>query len=153
MREVVIGVGELKEGGHKAYYDEIKAAMDDMGLEADDIMAFISDHDGAIRKGMQMFDRPLLGCGCHALQLPLQHVFPLLRRKKQKKPEDPEEDDGEGSTDAGSEPFSDEDSEEPDSEWEDLADGAMDANDHQEKRFKLRKHTLGEEGQSNCEMV
>lgn len=146
LREIVIGVGELKMGGHKAYYEEIKASMENVGLVPDDIMAFVTDHDGAVRKGMAMFDRPLLGCGCHALQLPIGHVLPLLRKKKVVKEgkladkEDDDDDDDDVVTDAGYDAFSDLDSEGPDSEWEDVADGAEGAEEHQVERLRLRKH-------------
>ena len=87
-----------------------------------------------------MFDRPILGCGCHGLQLPIGHVLPLLRRKTTKAKKEEKEDEEDEATDTGSESPSEADSDGHDSEWEDVADGEEDAQQHEDERQRLRKH-------------
>ena len=73
---------EMKKGEGEDYFNAIKGHLVDAGFTPDDIMCFASDHDGFVQKGMRMFDRPLLGCACHALQLPVKHIMPALRSQK-----------------------------------------------------------------------
>ena len=46
------------------------------GLEKADIVAGVSDHEGAVRKGLRLLGVPLVGCGCHAVQLAPKHLLP-----------------------------------------------------------------------------
>ena len=69
----------------------------------------LSDHEGAIRRGCGKLGQEVasVGCGCHALQLPVQHALPALRTRRYRRDEDeegqPEEkDSGSSSSDSDS---------------------------------------------------
>ena len=46
------------------------------------VVAGVSDHEGALRKGLRVMGVDYLGCACHALQLPMKHILPALRKRK-----------------------------------------------------------------------
>jgi hypothetical protein len=55
----------------EAYHGAFVEALEAVGLEATDVLAGLSDHEGAVRKGLRLLGVPLVGCGCHAaLALP-----------------------------------------------------------------------------------
>jgi hypothetical protein len=56
----------------EAYRDAFARALAAVGLETADVIAGLSDHEGAVRKGLRLLGVPLVGCGCHAA--------PLLKR-------------------------------------------------------------------------
>ena len=56
------------------YRDTFLTILDDLDLETKDLSCGMSDHEGAIRKGLRLLTSagrslPLVGCGCHAAQL------------------------------------------------------------------------------------
>ena len=86
---LVVPLGFERNGEHyKAAY---KLALAAVGLEVSDLLCSVSDHEGAVRKGLRLLGSPSVGCGCHAIQLGPKHVLPQfgnpqsrrLRRKLQ----------------------------------------------------------------------
>jgi len=73
------------------YRDAMLEALRLGGLTADDVLIGLSDHEGAVRRGMRLLlgattdlkiGHNLVGCGCHAFQLAPKHGLPPLRPKK-----------------------------------------------------------------------
>ncbi len=84
FNEVCIGVralGAPRTG--ERYAEAFRSVLGTVGLVATDLLAGVSDHEGAIRKGLRLLsDLPLVGCGCHGLQLAPKHVLPDPRKRK-----------------------------------------------------------------------
>ena len=53
----------------EAYHAAFTEALERVGLTPADLVAGLSDHEGAVRKGLRLLGAPLVGCGCHAIQL------------------------------------------------------------------------------------
>ena len=70
----------------EAYCKAFGDGLAKVGLDAKDLTAGVSDHEGALRKGLRLLGVPLVGCGCHTLQLVVKHVLPPLRPRKQPRP-------------------------------------------------------------------
>ena len=66
---------------HKEYHAAFVEALANVGLTSGDLICTVSDHEGAIRKGLRLLDVPSVGCGCHAFQLPVKHIVPPLKKK------------------------------------------------------------------------
>jgi hypothetical protein len=82
---VCAGAVELERPrNHKKYATKTEELVTNTGLELKDFVAAVTDHDGSIRKGMKHLGLPLVGCGCHLVQLPLRHVLPPVRPDKKK---------------------------------------------------------------------
>ena len=80
LNEMCLGVVEMRGSKTHADYSKcFRAVLDAASLHLDDIVAFVSDHEGAIRKSARLLGLTCVGCGCHALQLPIKHVLPPLR--------------------------------------------------------------------------
>ncbi|CAE8595608.1 unnamed protein product, partial [Polarella glacialis] len=65
------------------------AALAGAGLELSDLVRSLSDHEGAIRKGLRDLGPASVGCGTHAFQLCPKHGLPPLREKNQGAPAAP----------------------------------------------------------------
>ena len=127
LGELCLGVVEL---GPKRDHVEMKSKTLDVlrsvGLSQSHVFALMSDHAGAIRKGFDVLYKgtqnppPIIGCGCHLIQLPLNHVVPK-RNMKEKRAEngtgkkDMAEDAGESSesSEESSDPEEEEEASEP----------------------------------------
>jgi hypothetical protein len=70
----------------EAYQQAFAAALAESGLELSDIVCSLSDHEGAIRKGLRDLGPASVGCGTHAFQLCPKHGLPPLREKNQGAP-------------------------------------------------------------------
>ena len=80
---VCLGVQELEQkADHKQYMNAIDAIVTDMGVKVEDTMAFISDHEGALRLATTKGGYNVLGCFCHGVQLPPRHLLPPTRERK-----------------------------------------------------------------------
>ena len=83
LEEICAGVVELQSPRNWAKYKEVTfKLLADIGVQPDDVWVAVSDHEGAIRKGLRMSGFQMLGCCCHGLQLPIKHVIPSKRPKK-----------------------------------------------------------------------
>ena len=80
--QVCLGVVEMRGSKKNADHSaKIQVIPDSASLRSEDIMAFVTDHEGAIRKSGRALGLACVGCGCHALQLPIKHILPPLRAK------------------------------------------------------------------------
>jgi hypothetical protein len=70
----------------EAYQQAFAAALAGAGLELSDLVCSLSDHEGAIRKGLRDLGPASVGCGTHAFQLCPKHGLPPLREKNQGAP-------------------------------------------------------------------
>ena len=61
------------------YHATFVAALQDINLTPTDILLTSSDHESAVRKGMNLLGAPTIGCAAHALQLCCKHSMPALR--------------------------------------------------------------------------
>ena len=66
---------------------DIEAITSSFKLTSDDCMAFISDHEGALRLATARLGYVVLGCFCHGDQLPPRHLLPPTRDKKSSRTE------------------------------------------------------------------
>ena len=82
-RQACIHVARLKgkRDGEK-YRDICLTALDKVGLTPDDIIASLSDHEGAVRRGLVLLGGNSVGCGCHAMQLAVKHALPPTEATK-----------------------------------------------------------------------
>ena len=72
-----LGVEELVEKCDHAYYMQaIDKVVRRMGVTLESTVAFISDHEGALRLATSKAGYCVLGCFCHGVQLPPRHVLP-----------------------------------------------------------------------------
>jgi len=86
LKEVCIGAVEVgRPRDWKAYKNETLSLLSRFGLGPDDIFAAVCDHEGSIRKGFAACGFSLVGCCCHGLQLPMQHVVPPIKQRKRKR--------------------------------------------------------------------
>ena len=86
LQDVCIGVVELcAPRNWQAYKASVTEVLERVGLKPSDIFAAVTDHDGTIRKGFKACGFTLVGCCCHGLQLPIQHVLPPMHAKKKQK--------------------------------------------------------------------
>eukprot|EP00435_Cladocopium_sp_Y103_P015347 s3772_g3.t1 len=60
---------------HATFVDALQA----VDLAPTDILLTSSDHESAVRKGMNLLKAPTIGCAAHALQLCCKHSMPPLR--------------------------------------------------------------------------
>ena len=67
------------------YTELFKKALESVELTPEHIQASVSDHEGAIRKGLRGLGAPLIGCGCHCLQLCCKHALPDLKERTKKR--------------------------------------------------------------------
>ena len=91
LGELCLGVVEL---GPKRDHVEMKNktldVLRNVGMPQSHIFALMSDHAGAIRKGFDVLYNgvqnppPIVGCGCHLIQLPLNHVVPKRNMKEKR---------------------------------------------------------------------
>ena len=58
----------------------MREVLEDVGLKKEDLLVFLTDHEGAIRKAAKEFCT-VVGCGCHGLQLPMRHVLPATKTR------------------------------------------------------------------------
>ena len=80
---VTIDVHILRSPRNQAeYHRVVSLALGAVSLSGLDLLCAISDHEGAIRKGLAQLGVPLVGCACHALQLSIKHMLPALTPKK-----------------------------------------------------------------------
>ncbi|CAE8603292.1 unnamed protein product, partial [Polarella glacialis] len=70
----------------EAYQQAFAAALAGAGLELSDLVCSLSDHEGAIRKGLRDLGPASVGCGTHAFQLCPKHGLPPLREENQGAP-------------------------------------------------------------------
>ena len=86
LHELCIGVVELcAPRNWEAYRNSVTEVLGRVGLVPGDVFAAVTDHDGSIRKGFAACGFTMVGCCCHDLQLPIQHVIPSLNENKRKK--------------------------------------------------------------------
>ena len=62
--------------------DLLLGALQSAGSTTADLVGAASYHEGAMRKGLRLLGIPLLGCGCHALQLAPKHALRPLRERR-----------------------------------------------------------------------
>lgn len=58
----------------------MREILEDVGLKNEDLLVFLTDHEGAIRKAAKDFCT-VVGCGCHGLQLPMRYVLPATKTR------------------------------------------------------------------------
>ena len=84
-RDVCIGAVKLDADRDEAQYKEqIVKILGSVGLEPANIATAISDHEGSIRNALASFGWELIGCSCHLIQLPIQHIIPPMRKKQKR---------------------------------------------------------------------
>ncbi|CAK9021103.1 Putative cytochrome P450 120, partial [Durusdinium trenchii] len=81
---IYVGVAEAPRTGDR-YTELFKKALESVELTPEHIQASVSDHEGAIRKGLRGLGAPLIGCGCHCLQLCCKHALPDLKERTKKR--------------------------------------------------------------------
>ena len=71
-------MGSQRRG--EEYRDCFQAALHWADIEVKgEMLCGLSDHEGAVRRGLRLLGLPLVGCACHALQLAPMHGLPPLR--------------------------------------------------------------------------
>ena len=90
--EACIGVQRMMGSRNgEAYRDLMLKALETVGLQPEDLLGGVSDHEGAIRRGIRLLGIPGIGCGCHAVQLIAEHSLPPFKKKKPVQPQVQEE--------------------------------------------------------------
>ena len=81
-RQACIGVYCLRgPRTGELYRDIMLEAMSRFGIEKRHLVAGLSDHEGAVRRGIRFLATNSVGCGCHALQLCVKHAVPSRGRR------------------------------------------------------------------------
>ena len=81
--EVCVGVEETRPPRNGECYQAVfLKVLEDNQLSAKHLVCAVSDHEGSIRRGFRLMGLPLVGCGCHALQLTVKHFLPPLKTRQ-----------------------------------------------------------------------
>ena len=154
--EVCLGMPELV--GMKKSPDLKRTAlkaMNDMGIEIADVIAFTTDHDRTQRKAVRGLSNVMICCCCHGIQLIPRHMLPLVLTKKQEIEEEEtatKEEDAEDETPPVP-PLLVEEADEEDGEDEDDSDEKSEGDEDEESEEDAYDYDYTEEQLKYCDWI